>query len=184
MSYSQDHQSDSVWQKYPATILQVIKGMMGEGCMHLLGPFFLISGKLSQTWAGDSSFLCYQQVAARRGLGWASRTALASLLPFPLQLHSCTPIFPLLGECAVHLPMQRLNELLAHSFQKTLAKSPRKVWFPLNGCKERPITACGNALFEEVRFTLQIFCIKLSTKCWWNVPIQIFFSKVFKEILS
>lgn len=40
MSYSQDHQSDSVWQKYPATILQVIKGMMGAGCMHLLEPFF------------------------------------------------------------------------------------------------------------------------------------------------
>jgi hypothetical protein len=72
MSYSQDHQSDSVWQKYPATILQVIKGMMGAGCMRLREPFFLISEKLSWTWTGDSSSLHDQQVAAKSGLWWAT----------------------------------------------------------------------------------------------------------------
>lgn len=118
MSHRQDHQSDSVWQKYPAAILQVIKGMMGEGCMHLLCPFFSHLRK-------PVTDLNWWFILSSLSTGSSQEWTLMSCFHCPFLYTFCTPLAasqpyiqfsPLLWEC-----MAMGNAAVkAHSFQKAL----------------------------------------------------------------
>lgn len=177
MSYSQDHQSDSVWQKYPATILQVIKGMMGEGCTHLLSPFFLIWGKpvTDISWWFIFSSLSTGSSQERTLMSCFHYSFLPALYLPPagqLILH----FSPLLGECMSQF-LLKAKWVISSQLPKGPVKSPRKFhWRAFRkSFHQSPI------FFQGASFTLQTFCVNLLNKRWWNATIQILFLKILKE---
>lgn len=146
MSYSQDHQSESVRQKYPATILQVIKGMIGEGCMRLLGPCF---SHLRKPVTDLSWWFIFSSLSTGSSQEWTLMSCFhcSFLPPLYLTLAVLIPFFPAHGRKHGPVSFVKFKWVISSQLPKRPAKCPRKVPCPLKSFLEGAHQSLKHCIF-------------------------------------